>query len=168
MWVHHSILDRVIEKCRDLDPTPVAIVSPLSEVSLTGAVEAARARLVTPYLVGPGGKVASLARDHRIEIAAYPIVDVADDLDTPSYPRTLIITDAAINIHPKLEDKVDIIQNAIDFAHLLGLTAPKVAILSAIETASSKLASTIDTAALCKMAEGWPDHRRYSGRSTRV
>ena len=71
----------------------------------------------------------------------------------PSYPRILFITDAAINIYPTLEDKVDIVQNAIDLAHLLHVRHPKVAILSAVEIVTPKITSTIDAAALCKMAD---------------
>ena len=74
-------------------------------------------------------------------------------LDAPTFQRTLILTDAAINIYPTLEDKVDIVQNAIDLAHTLGLPEPRVAILSAVETVSPKIKSTIDAAALCKMAD---------------
>lgn len=74
-------------------------------------------------------------------------------MDVPSYPRPLFITDAAINVYPTLEDKRDIVQNAIDLAHALGIAAPRVAILSALETVYPKLASTIEAAALCKMAE---------------
>ena len=74
-------------------------------------------------------------------------------MDVPSYPRMLLITDAAINIYPKLEEKVDIVQNAIDLAHALGIEDPKVAILSAVETVNPKIESTIDAAALCKMAD---------------
>ncbi|MBW7862120.1 MAG: bifunctional enoyl-CoA hydratase/phosphate acetyltransferase [Rhodocyclaceae bacterium] len=73
--------------------------------------------------------------------------------DVPSYPHPLMITDAAINIDPPLETKVDIIQNAIDLAQILGVALPKVAILSAVETVTSKLRSTIDAACLCKMAD---------------
>jgi phosphotransacetylase len=73
--------------------------------------------------------------------------------DVPSYPRPLLITDAAINIAPTLSDKRDICQNVIDLAHILGISMPKVAILSAVETVSEKLPSTIDAAALCKMAD---------------
>jgi phosphotransacetylase len=74
-------------------------------------------------------------------------------MDVPRYPRPLMITDAAINIAPSLEEKRDIVQNAIDLAHILGLALPKVAILSAVETVTSKLQSTLDAAALCKMAD---------------
>ncbi len=73
--------------------------------------------------------------------------------DAPTYPKPLLITDAAINIAPNLEEKRDIVQNAIDLARAIGIIAPKVAVLSAIETVSSKLLSTIDAAALCKMAD---------------
>jgi phosphate acetyltransferase len=74
-------------------------------------------------------------------------------MDVPAYPRMLLISDAAINIYPKLEEKVDIVQNAIDLAHVLGLENPNVAILSAVETVNAKITSTIEAAALCKMAE---------------
>jgi phosphate acetyltransferase len=74
-------------------------------------------------------------------------------MDVPTHPKALFITDAAITISPTLEQKADIVQNAIGLAHALGIRLPKVAILSAVETITSKLPSTIDAAALCKMAE---------------
>ena len=74
-------------------------------------------------------------------------------MDVPTYHKVLIVTDGAINIAPTLEDKVDICQNAIDLAISLGLEKPKVAILCAVETVTSKMPATIDAAALCKMAE---------------
>jgi phosphate acetyltransferase len=74
-------------------------------------------------------------------------------MDVPSYARMLIITDAAINIYPTLEDKVDILQNCIDLARNLGIQQPKAAILSAVETVYPKITSTLDAAALCKMAD---------------
>ena len=74
-------------------------------------------------------------------------------MDVPSYPKPLFITDAAVNIFPTLEDKVDIVQNAIELAQALLIDRPKVAILSAVETITSKIPSTIDAAALCKMAD---------------
>jgi phosphate acetyltransferase len=73
--------------------------------------------------------------------------------DVPLYPKPLLITDAALNIHPTLQEKVDIIQNAIDFAQLMGVKQPKVAILSAVETVNPNIPSTLDAAALCKMAD---------------
>ncbi|PYX50881.1 MAG: phosphate acetyltransferase [Acidobacteria bacterium] len=74
-------------------------------------------------------------------------------MDVPTYHKVLVVTDAAINIAPTLEDKVDICQNAIDLTISLGLERPKVAILAAVETVTSKMPATIDAAALCKMAE---------------
>tara|TARA_R110002096_G_scaffold115073_3_gene249270 strand:- start:6656 stop:8050 length:1395 start_codon:yes stop_codon:yes gene_type:complete len=74
-------------------------------------------------------------------------------LDVPHHSKPILITDAAINIAPDLDAKRDIVQNAIDLAHALGIAAPKVAILSAVETVSPQLPSTIDAAALCKMAQ---------------
>jgi phosphate acetyltransferase len=73
--------------------------------------------------------------------------------DVPLYPKPLIITDAAINIVPTLQEKVDIVQNAIDFARVMGIDEPKVAILSAVETVTAAIPSTLDAAALCKMAD---------------
>jgi phosphate acetyltransferase len=74
-------------------------------------------------------------------------------MDVPTYHKPLFITDAAVNIFPTLEDKVDIVQNAIELAHALNVPLPKVAILSAVETITSKIPSTIVAAALCKMTE---------------
>ncbi len=74
-------------------------------------------------------------------------------MDVPTYHKVLIVTDAAINIAPTLEDKADICQNAIDLAMSLGLRKPKVAILAAVETVNSKMQATLDAAALCKMAD---------------
>jgi phosphate acetyltransferase len=74
-------------------------------------------------------------------------------MDVPTYHKVLIVTDAAINIAPTLEDKVDICRNAIDLAVSLGVKTPKVAILAAVETVTSKMPATIDAAALCKMAD---------------
>ena len=74
-------------------------------------------------------------------------------MDVPTYHKVLIVTDGAINIAPTLEDKVDICQNAIDLAVSLGRQRPKVAILAAVETVTSKMPATIDAAALCKMSE---------------
>ena len=73
--------------------------------------------------------------------------------DVPLYAKPLLITDAAINIRPSLQDKVDIIQNAIHFAQIMGVEQPKVAILSAVETVTPSIPSTIDAAALCKMSD---------------
>jgi len=74
-------------------------------------------------------------------------------MDVPAYPKPLLITDAAINIDPDLQAKHDIVQNAIDVAHALGIAMPKVALLAAVETVDPKMRATIDAASLCKMAE---------------
>jgi phosphate acetyltransferase len=73
--------------------------------------------------------------------------------DVPLYHKPLLITDAALNIRPSLQEKVDIIQNAIDFARVMGVAVPKVAILSAVETVNPNIPSTLDAAAMCKMAD---------------
>ncbi len=74
-------------------------------------------------------------------------------MDVPTYSRALLITDAAINIAPGLEEKADIVRNAIDLAHVLGVAVPKVAILAAVETVNPGMPATLDAAALCKMAD---------------
>jgi phosphotransacetylase len=74
-------------------------------------------------------------------------------MDVPDYPRPLMVTDAAVNITPHLMDKAAIVQNAIDLAHVIGIAQPRVAILAAVETINERMRSTIDAAALCKMAE---------------
>jgi phosphate acetyltransferase len=74
-------------------------------------------------------------------------------MDVPAYDRVLLVTDAAINIEPTLAEKADILRNAIDLAHVLGIPMPKVAILSAVETVNPNIRSTLDAAALCKMAD---------------
>jgi phosphate acetyltransferase len=74
-------------------------------------------------------------------------------MDVPTYPKPMLITDAAVNIAPGLEEKADIAQNAIHLAHALGVPAPKVAILAAVETVNPKMPSTLEAAALCKMAD---------------
>ncbi|EPG1639765.1 bifunctional enoyl-CoA hydratase/phosphate acetyltransferase, partial [Pseudomonas aeruginosa] len=74
-------------------------------------------------------------------------------MQTPFYPRPFIITDAAINIAPSLQDKADIIRNAIDLAHVIGVERPRVAILAAVETINPSMPATLEAAALCKMAD---------------
>ena len=74
-------------------------------------------------------------------------------MDVPTYAETLFVTDAAINIFPDLDAKRDIVQNAIDLCSQIGLGTPRVAILSAVETVTAKIPSTIEAAALCKMAD---------------
>jgi phosphate acetyltransferase/phosphate butyryltransferase len=197
---HHQNL---VAKARGLEPVRTAVVHPVDAVSLQGAIEGAKQRLIVPILVGPEAKIRAAAQEARIDLSHYELVPaehshaaaaqavaLARDrkvealmkgslhtdefmgaivheeklhtahrmshvfvIDCPHYPRPLFVTDAAINIYPTLDDKVDIVQNAIDLAHAVGLERPKVAILSAVETVSSKIKSTLDAAALCKMAE---------------
>ncbi len=200
----YHVFHKFIERCKNLPAITTAVVWPLSEVALNGAVEAAVEGLIEPTLIGPGEAMKALAAKIGVDISAYPIVEAETEakaadaavvmcrsgkfqalmkgslhtdellkpamhrdtglrtarrishifvMDTPAYARTLMITDAAINIVPELEDKVDIVQNAIDLAHALGIPEPKVALLSAIETVNPKIKSTLDAAALCKMAE---------------
>ena len=138
----------------DLDPYQLIAV-PHSHAAAAKAVELARAGEVEALMKG------SL---HTDELMAEVVSSAAGlrtkrrvshvfVMDVPSYPRMLLITDAAINIYPRLEEKVDIVQNAIDLAHVLGIEQPHVAILSAVETVTSKIPSTLEAAALCKMAD---------------
>ena len=89
-------------------------------------------------------------------------------MDVPRHPDALIITDAAVNIAPTLDDKVDIVQNAIDLAHAMGVAEVRVAILSAMETVNAKVPSTIEAAALCKMADRGQITGALLGRTSRL
>ena len=194
---------RMIEQAGGLQPLRTAVVHPVDALSLSGAVEAARARLIVPVMVGPEAKIRAAAEQAKLDLSPYELVPaehshaaavqaaalardrkvealmkgslhtdefmipiLAEEklrterrmshifvIDTPLYPRPLFVTDAAINIYPNLSDKRDIVQNAIDLAHALGNASPHVAILSAIENVTEKIRSTIDAAALCKMAD---------------
>ena len=200
----HDKHEALIARCRGLAPIPTAVAHPCDEPSLSGAIDAAEAEIILPFLVGPVAKICAVAEKLKFNLGRYEIVDVphshaaaekavelvrlgkaellmkgslhTDELlaevvrkdtglrterrishvlvmDVPTYPKPLFITDAAVNIFPSLEDKVDIVKNAIELAQALGLKEPKVAVLSAVETVNSKLPSTIDAAALCKMAD---------------
>ena len=200
----HEKYQRLIERCKSLQPTPTAVAHPCDQTSLEGAVDAGRMGLIAPILVGPAQRIKALAKSHNIDISGLRIVDAphseasaekavelvrlgqaevlmkgslhTDELlaavvkrdaglrtqrrisqcfvmDVPTYPDAIIITDAAVNIAPTLEEKVDIVQNAIDLAHALGREDVRVAILSAMETVNPKVPSTIEAAALCKMAD---------------
>jgi phosphate acetyltransferase len=200
----HAKYERLIARAKQVQPATTVVVHPCDESSLRGAVEAAEAGLIVPILVGPKAKITAVARQHKLDIGKFELVDAAhsDDaaakavqlihegkgellmkgslhtdelmravtssktglrtarrishvfvMDVPTYAETLFITDAAINIFPDLDVKRDIIQNAIDLFTQTGLGTPRVAILSAVETVTSKIPSTIEAAALCKMAE---------------
>ena len=200
----HEKYARLIERCRGLPPAATAVAYPCDGSSLGAAVEAARAGIIKPWLVGPSAAIHAAAEQSRIDVSGLDIVDASSSrsaaeaavelvrlgraellmkgslhtdelmgavvkkdaglrtsrrishcfiMDVPTYPKPLVITDAAVNIAPTLEDKVDIVLNAIDLAHALGVDQPRVAILSAVETVNPKIQSTIDAAALCKMAD---------------
>jgi phosphate acetyltransferase len=145
-----------VAKRSGIDLSQVQIVdAPHSHASAAKAVELVRkghaellmnGSLHTDELLG-----AVLARDTGLRTGRR--LSHVFIMDVPSYFKVLIVTDAAINIAPILEDKMDICQNAIDLAISLGLDQPKVAILAAVEEVTSKMPATIDAAALCKMAE---------------
>jgi phosphate acetyltransferase len=147
---------REVARAEGADLSPYQIVAvPHSHAAAAKAVELARAGKVEALMKGSlhtdellGAVVPSATGLRTSRRLSHVFV-----MDVPSYPRMLLITDAAINIYPKLEEKVDIVQNAIDLAHVLGIEEPHVAILSAVETVTSKIESTIEAAALCKMAD---------------
>jgi phosphate acetyltransferase len=198
---HHYL--RLLRRARAFAPLRTAVVHPVDPIALGGAIEAAKAGLIIPVLVGPEAKIRAAARQAGVNLDAYECLwtehshaaaaaaaslaaqrkvealmkgslhtdefmgaIVAEPglrtarrmshvfvIDAPGYPRPLLVSDAAVNIYPTLEEKVDIVQNAIDLAHALGVKQPRVAILSAIEMVSPRIKSTLDAAVLCKMAE---------------
>lgn len=194
----------LLDKARGLAPLKVAVVHPVDQFSFIGTIEAAKAGIITPVLVGPEHKIRALAKETNTDISKFelvatshshaaaeaavamaiegkvealmkgklatdelmvPIIDKQKGLRTgrrmshvfvlnvPRYSKPLFLTDAAINIRPTLMEKKDIVQNAIDLFHALGMGTPKVAILSAVEYVTEKIPSTLDATALCKMVE---------------
>lgn len=185
-------------------PLKTAVVHPVDISSLGGAIAAAKESIITPIFVGPRKRIEAVAKQNRINLRPYKIIDAKHSheaaqiaaelankgkveaimkgkihtkellqpiidkenglrterrishvfvLDVPTYHKLIFITDAAVNITPDLITKKDILQNAIDLFTTLGFGIPKVAIVSAVETVDIKLPSTIDAAALSKMAE---------------
>jgi phosphotransacetylase len=123
-----------------------------SAQSAVALVRAGRAELLMKGSLHTDELLAAVvARDVGLRTARR--ISHAFIMDVPTYHKVLIVTDAAINIAPSLEDKADICQNAIDLAISLGCDRPKVAVLAAVETINSKMSATLDAAALCKMAE---------------
>jgi phosphate acetyltransferase len=200
----HEKYQRLIDAAKAAGPVSTAVAHPCDEVSLKGAVEAARLHLINPILVGPAERIRRVAAEHKIDVSSLRIVDAlhshdsaakavelarngeaealmkgslhTDELmgavvareggirtsrrishcfimDVPGHPDALIITDAAVNIAPTLEDKIDIVQNAIDLAAALNVPEVRVAVLSAMETVNPKIQSSLEAAALGKMAE---------------
>jgi phosphate acetyltransferase len=201
---HHDSFSALFDKVRPLEPVPTAVVHPVDQVSLGGAMEAAESTFIRPILVGPEARIRAVAEEHGIALAGAEILDVAHShaaaaravaliregaaeilmkgslhtdevlgavlnkatgirterrishifvMDVPTYPKLLLISDAAVNIAPDLDAKRDICQNAIDLARTVDVERPKVAVLSAVETIRPKIQSTLDAAALCKMAD---------------
>jgi phosphotransacetylase len=196
--------ERLLARCRDLEPVPTAVAYPCEQSALAAAIDAGRAGLIAPILVGPAATITQIATAGGIDLGGATLVDVegshasaaravalvregraellmkgslhTDELlgavvaretglrtgrrlshafimDVPTYHKVLVVTDGAINIAPTLDEKADICQNAIDLARSFGVERPKVAILAAVETVTTKMPATIDAAALCKMAE---------------
>jgi len=201
---HHDSFHLLFEQVAQLAPIPTAVVHPVDQVSLQGAIESAESNLIVPILVGPEARIRAVAEAHGIGLGKIRIIDMPHShaaaeqavalvrageaevlmkgslhtdeilsavlnkatgirterrvshifvMDVPTYPRLLLVSDAAVNIAPDLAAKAHICQNAIDLAHTFGVEAPKVAVLSAVETVRPKIQSTLDAAALCKMAD---------------
>ena len=157
-------------------PILVGPAAKINEVAKKSGIDISRARLVdVPHSHASAAKAVELVRQGEAEVLMKGSLHTDELLgavvakegglrtkrrishvfimDVPTYHKVLIVTDAAINIAPTLEDKVDICQNAIDLAISLGLATPKLAVLAAVETVNSKMSATIDAAALCKMAD---------------
>lgn len=195
---------QLLDLSKGLAPLTTAVVHPVDELSLMGAIAAAVDGLITPILVGPRQKILDAAKRANLDISKYELIATEHSheaasvavqmakvgkvealmkgklhtdelmqavvaresgirtgrrmshvfaLDVPNYYKPLFLTDAALNLFPNLDDKIDIVQNAINLFTTLGLGTPKVAIISATETVNEKIPSTLDAAALCKMAD---------------
>ena len=139
-----------------LDLTGISIIDvPHSDAAAAKAVELARAGEVDALMKGSlhSDELLCAVVNAQCGLRTERRISHVFVLDVPRYPKPLLITDAAINVAPDFDAKVDIVQNAIDLAHALGIELPKVAILSAVETVTSKLRSSMDAAALSKMAD---------------
>jgi len=199
-----ELYEELIAKLHKVDPIRTAIIHPVDEVSLLGAIESAQANLITPILIGPEKEIRAAAEKFKMDLSPYELISIptsrdaaakgvslalqgkvhalmkgalhTDELmhavvskegglttdrrmshvfvmEVPNYSRLLLVSDAALNIYPTLYEKKDIVQNAIDLAISIDISSPKVALLSAVEDVSLKIQSTIDAAALCKMAD---------------
>ncbi|HAJ26117.1 MAG TPA: enoyl-CoA hydratase [Syntrophus sp. (in: bacteria)] len=140
----------------EIDLAPYRIIStPHSHAAADRAVELARAGKVESLMKGSlhTDELLGAVMSSSTGLRTARRISHAFVMDVPAYPKMFIMTDAAVNISPSLTDKRDIIQNAIDLAQMLGIGTPKVGILSAVETVNARLPSTIDAAALCKMAD---------------
>ena len=159
-----------------ITPILVGPASKICEIAKSAGIELDKAEIVdTPHSQASAAKAVAFIREGRAELLMKGSLHTDELLgavvaretglrtgrrishvflmDVPTYHKVLVVTDAAINIAPALEDKVDICQNAIDLAIDFGVAKPRVAILAAVETVTSKMPATIDAAALCKMAD---------------
>jgi len=145
-----------LAKQQDIDLSGLPIVdAPYSEASAAKAVELVREGKAEALMKGSLHTDELMAAVVRREAGLRTARRISHCfvMDVPSYPETLIVSDAAINIAPTLEDKVHIIQNAIDLGHAMRFAEVRVAILSAMETVNPKVPSTVEAGALCKMAD---------------
>jgi phosphate acetyltransferase len=174
----HSALAGAIDAGAQGLITPILVgpAAKIEEIAKAGGIDLGRTRVVdVPHSHAAAAKAVELVRKGEAELLMKGSLHTDELLsavvaretglrtgrrishvfimDVPTYHKVLVVTDAAISIAPTLEDKVDICQNAIDLAISLGVKVPKVAILAAVETVTSKMPATIDAAALCKMAE---------------
>ncbi len=150
-----SRIRSLAEECQ-LDLSGFSILDvPHSHAAAAKAVELARVGDVDALMKGSlhSDELLSAVVNAQTGLRTERRVSHVFVLDVPRYPKPLLITDAAINVEPDFDAKVDIVQNAIDLAHALGIERPKVAILSAVETVMPKLRSSMDAAALSKMAD---------------
>jgi phosphate acetyltransferase len=173
-----SALEGAIDAATERLITPILVgpANRIREIAAANDIDLGRARIVdAPHSHAAAAAAVALVRQgeaellmkgslHTDELLAAVVardtglrtgrrISHAFIMDVPTYHKVLVVTDAAINIAPTLDDKVDICQNAIDLAISLGVSRPKVAILAAVETVTSKMPATIDAAALCKMAD---------------
>ena len=202
--VRHRQLARLLEQAGGLAPLPTAVVHPVDEPSLAGAMQAASDGFIEPLLVGPEDKIRACAEEHGIDLGDARIIPTEHShaaaersvamaaageagmlmkgklhtdefmgavvprsaglrterrmshvwaMDVPTYPRPLFITDSALNISPDLVTKADIARNVIELVRALGVERPRVAVVSATEDVNPQIRSTLDAAALCKMAD---------------
>ena len=196
--------DALLDAAHAGGPRTVAVVYPVSRSALLAAVDAHRAGLLIPVLVGPTDRIAEVARRSGTDVDSFETVAADDEestasaavdlvrsgradmlmkgslhtsaflravldrhsglrgpgrashvfvFDVPGRGRPLMVTDAVVNVAPDLAQKADICRNAIGLAHALGISRPKVAVLSAIEVVDPAIPSTVDAAALAKMAD---------------
>jgi len=159
-----------------ITPILVGPVAKIREVAAQAKIDISKLELVdTPHSHASAARAVELVREGRAELLMKGSLHTDELLgavvaretglrtarrlshvfimDVPTYHKVLFVTDAAINIAPTLEEKVDICQNAIDLAMTLGIVQPKVAVIAAVETVTSKMPVTLDAAALCKMAD---------------